>query len=170
MTNDREALWALLRTLNTTDGRLFACNCAEHILPIYHSCYPDDLRLLAALTTARAYARGTVTIDALQAAESAAEDAAWEAAVDDTLTNEAAPSVAAAVEACCAREVIDAITGALNGALEAVVIAAVGGDAANMMWTNQSQLLDPAVVAQYHSVEDAERAWHYQHAGRYRER
>jgi hypothetical protein len=64
------------------------------------------------------------------------KDAAWEASVDDTLVNEAAPSVAATVEACCAVEAIDAINGVLNGTLEAVVIAAVGGNAANTMWNN----------------------------------
>jgi hypothetical protein len=70
MTNDRNARWVLLRSLNATDGRLFACDCA---VSMYHHCYPDDPRLLAVLATARAYAHGTATIDALLAAGRAAE-------------------------------------------------------------------------------------------------
>jgi hypothetical protein len=167
MTNDTDALLGMLQTLNATDGRLFACDCAEHVLAIYQRCYPHDTRLQTALATARAYARGTAPASALLAAGRSAEDAAWEAAVDDSLTDEAAPSVAAMVEACCASDVIHAITGALYGALEAVVLAAVGGDAANTMWNNQAHLLDPTVVTRYRQAEDAERTWQYQHAGTY---
>lgn len=169
MSDDIDALWAMLRMLSPTDGRLFACDCAEHVLTLYHQAYPHDRRLQTTLATARAYARGQASADALLAAKRVAEDAAWEAAVDDALTNEAAPSVAATVEACCAVDVIQAITGTLNGALEAVVIAAVGGDAANTMWNNQAQLLHPEIVARYRQAEVDERIWQYQRAGRYLE-
>ena len=57
-------------------ARLFACDCAEHVLSLYEAKYPDDGRPRKAIETARRYAEGKDAVEEL-AAEGAA---AWAAA------------------------------------------------------------------------------------------
>jgi hypothetical protein len=67
-------------------ARLFACDCAEHVLSLYEAKYPDDDRPRKAIEVARRYAEGTATREELAAAraaawaaEGAAGAAAWAA-------------------------------------------------------------------------------------------
>jgi hypothetical protein len=81
-------------------ARLFACDCAEHVLYLYEAQYPDD-RPRKAIEVARRYAEGKAAVEeltdvrdaaeaaraaagaaAVDAAGVAAVDAAWAAAVD----------------------------------------------------------------------------------------
>ncbi len=61
----------------------FACDFAEHVLPIWYEYYPDDHRPREAIEAARKYVAGKIekaTLDrAMLAAWSEAERAAWEA-------------------------------------------------------------------------------------------
>ena len=61
-------------------ARLFACDCAERVLPLYETKYPDDTRPRHAIEVARRYAHGNATDEELAAAWDAAGDAAWAAA------------------------------------------------------------------------------------------
>ena len=79
----------LLAAVNIeTELRLFAADCAEHVLPIYEAAYPDDDRPRRAIEAARAFARGEIDEVAWDAARAVAVDAAlaaragWGAAVD----------------------------------------------------------------------------------------
>ena len=67
-------------------ARLYAADCAEHVLHIYESKYPDDNRPRKAIETARGHANGETTEEELAAARDAARDAAraaaWAAAWD----------------------------------------------------------------------------------------
>lgn len=67
-------------TWNERTARLFACDCAERVLPIYERDYPNDRRPRAAIETARRYANGEATRKELAAARDAAGDATWAAA------------------------------------------------------------------------------------------
>ncbi|HQK63115.1 MAG TPA: hypothetical protein PLV67_06010 [Methanofastidiosum sp.] len=60
-------------------ARLFACDCAEHVLHLYEKNCPNDTRPRKAIETARAYAEGKSTEEELAAAMAAAWDAAWAA-------------------------------------------------------------------------------------------
>ena len=65
------------------DFRLFACGCAESVLPIYEKHYPGDDRVKNCIEVAKRYAVGKATEeerDAARAAGAAARDAAWDAA------------------------------------------------------------------------------------------
>jgi len=62
---------------NDRNLRLFACWCAEQVLPIYERDYPNEKRQRQAIETARKFANGEATIEAL----AAARDAAWGAAL-----------------------------------------------------------------------------------------
>src|SRR3990167_6066256 len=64
---------------NEQSARLFAADCAEHVLPVWEA-YTDDDRPRLAIAAARAYARGEIGLEELDAARAAAEDAAWAAA------------------------------------------------------------------------------------------
>lgn len=79
-------------TWNERTARLFACDCAERVLPIYEREHPNDKRPRQAIKTARRYADGAATnkelytaYAAMNAARSArnatwsARDAAWAA-------------------------------------------------------------------------------------------
>ena len=69
-----------LDTWNERTARLFACDCAEHVLHIFHEKYPDDMRPDEAIETARRYAEGQATEQELEAAYRAAYSAAYRAA------------------------------------------------------------------------------------------
>ena len=60
--------------------RLFAADCAEHVLWIYERDYPNDDRPRKAVEAARAFARGEIDDAARAAPGDAAWDAAWDAA------------------------------------------------------------------------------------------
>jgi hypothetical protein len=73
----------LIRRIKEWDDRterLFACDCAAHILPIFEKKYPKDKRTREAIAVARRYANGKATKEELAAARAAARDAAWAAA------------------------------------------------------------------------------------------
>jgi hypothetical protein len=64
---------------NERTALLFACDCAERVLPIFEKEFPDDKRPRIAIETARQYANGKATTEELDAAWVAAWDAAWAA-------------------------------------------------------------------------------------------
>ncbi len=61
---------------------IWAADCAEHVLPLYGDQYPGDDRPRQAIDTARAWARGEVTVGAARAAALQAHSAARDA-IDD---------------------------------------------------------------------------------------
>jgi len=69
-----------LDTWNERIARLFAADCAEHVLPIFEKAYPTDDRPRRAIEAARAYANGSIDAVSLTVASDAASDAAWAAA------------------------------------------------------------------------------------------
>ena len=69
-------------TWNDSVARLFAADCAEHVLRFYEEKYPNEKRPRQAIETARRFARGKATREELDAARDAAWDAAWDAARD----------------------------------------------------------------------------------------
>ena len=75
-------LVARVDTWNEKTQRLFAVDCAEHVLPIFENARPGDMRPRKAVEAARAYARGEINKVALAAAAAAAWAAARTAAAD----------------------------------------------------------------------------------------
>ena len=75
-----------VETWNETTARLFAADCAEHVLPLFEKYRPDDDRPRKAIEAARAFASGQITRSEMAAAGAAAgaaaRDAAWAAARD----------------------------------------------------------------------------------------
>ena len=76
-----DALWALQITTQpiNKEARLFAADCAEHVLPLFETLYPSDNRPRLAITAARQYANGEITLEQLRAARNSAWAAAWDA-------------------------------------------------------------------------------------------
>ena len=69
-----------LRTVEATPeferfSRLLACDFAEHVLPLFESKFPGDLRPRHAIETSRRYANGDATDDELADARAAVADA-----------------------------------------------------------------------------------------------
>jgi len=86
----------LLEKMNLLDdraARLFTCDCAERVLPIFEKEYPDDDRPRKAIAVARLYADGKATQEELDAAC----DAAWAAACAATCHSAWAAARAAAL-------------------------------------------------------------------------
>ena len=85
----RARLLRRVETWTERTARLFAADCAEHILHIFETEYPDDDRPRNAIQAARDYANGLITESELEemwyaswyasAAEYAAASAAWSA-------------------------------------------------------------------------------------------
>ena len=77
--------------LTEQEQRLIAADFAEHVLPLFEAKYPDDDRPRKAIDAARAFVRGEITKEQLDAARAAswaasraaardaARDAAWAA-------------------------------------------------------------------------------------------
>jgi len=101
-----------LKTWNERTARLFAADCAEHVLYIYEKLN-DSKAPAHAIQEARDYANGLITLGemaaASEAASEAAMDAAWEAARDAA---------------------VDAAWAAARDAARAAAWAAAGDDAA----------------------------------------
>ena len=57
---------------NERTARLFACDCAERVLPIFEKEYPDNKRPRNAIEVARKFANGDATQEELAAARAAA--------------------------------------------------------------------------------------------------
>jgi hypothetical protein len=74
----RARLLRRFETWNERTARLFACDCAERVLPIYERDYPNEGRPRMAIEMARRFAKGNATRKEL----AAARDAAWDAARD----------------------------------------------------------------------------------------
>ena len=64
---------------NETTARLFACDCAEHVLPIYKKDYPDDETLDIVIYVSRCYALGGADENELNAAKDAVKTVALNA-------------------------------------------------------------------------------------------
>ena len=87
-----KSCWQEARLLRCYEGwneraaRLWACECAGHVLHIFEKAYPDDKRPRRVIETARRYALGAATDEELAAAGAAwaaawaARTAAWAAA------------------------------------------------------------------------------------------
>ena len=78
----RARLLRCLSTWNEVSARLFACDCAEHVLPLFEHRVPGDDRVRRCIEVARRYACIKATSEELAAARAAARDAAWDAAGD----------------------------------------------------------------------------------------
>jgi hypothetical protein len=109
--------------------RLWACGCAERVLPIYERERPGDLRPRQAVEVARRYARGEATLEELDAARDAAvcadRAAAWAASY-------AASYAAVAAAGDAARDAARAASYAASAAARAATDAAWG--AARAAW------------------------------------
>ena len=79
-----DALWALVavpeheKPLRDRLARVFACDCAERVLPIFEREFPNDARPRTAIAVARRFAVGDAT-EAERAAAGAAAGAAADA-------------------------------------------------------------------------------------------
>jgi len=92
----------LIRRLDTWSertARLFAADCAEHVLDALEDRYPSDPRSRNAIAVARRFANGQATQDELAAARDAAWAAAWAAAWDAARAAARAAAWAAARDA-----------------------------------------------------------------------
>ena len=65
---------------NERTAHLFAADCAERVLPIYETQFPDDDRPARAIEAARLFANGGITVKQMAAARPAARAAARAAA------------------------------------------------------------------------------------------
>ena len=65
---------------NERTARLFACDCADHVLPIYEKAYPNDTRVRDCIAVVRRYADGAATESELATAAAHAYAAAYAAA------------------------------------------------------------------------------------------
>ena len=124
-------------------ARLFACDCAEHVLYLYERDYPEDMRPRNAIETARRYASGQATKEELSAARAAACDATREAARDAARN----AAWAAACDAACAADGAAVCDAAWAAACAAVCDAA---------WAAACAAAGHAACA---AAWDAERKW-----------
>ena len=107
----RKAMLVKKLPWNAKIARLFAADCAEHVLPLFEKEHPKDHRPRLAIQAARRFIRGKVTRKELYAAKDAARAAAW-----------------AARDAACA-----AAVGARDATWAACAAGAAGGDG-EMKW------------------------------------
>ena len=97
MTGLDDTLWALRAVSKEQEperdliARLFACDCAEHVLPIFENKYPEDKRVCLCIEASRKFAYGQITAQELTAA--------WEAAREARFAAVALADAAAAVRA-----------------------------------------------------------------------
>ena len=103
--------------------RLFACDCAERVMPIFERQRPNDERPRRCIAVSRLFADGLATSEELTAAGTAARAAAWAAA-------EAATGAAARAASGAAWAAVEAAAGAAAGAAAEDAAGAAAGAAA----------------------------------------
>ena len=146
-----DALWALSAIRDAKTPRLWACDCAERVLPIFESDRPGDLRPRDAIRASRRYARGEIGA----AARDAAEVAAWDVAGDVWGAADGAAAGAAAWDAAgdAARAAAgDAARAAARAAAGAAARDAAGNAAGAAAWA-------AAGAAARAAARDAEEEW-----------
>ncbi len=98
-----DTLWVLAHACGEEGqkvARAFGADCAERVLPIFEKEHPDDDRPRKAIEAARAFNRGEITAEELEAAATAARSAAaWSAADAAWSATAVALSAVAAVAA-----------------------------------------------------------------------
>ena len=129
MTRDRRFV-AVHRggTLDSAHHRLlasWAADCAEHVLPLFTSRYPDDDRPRLAIGAAREWAEGEITVGSAREAAFQAHAAAREAS-DDA----ARAAARASGQAVSTPHMADHSLGAAAYAVKAVKLASSARDAA----------------------------------------
>lgn len=73
-----DAIWALCSIEGADrEVRLFACDCAERVLPIHEAEYPEDMRPRNTIEVARRYANGDANEKDLAVARAASSWAGW---------------------------------------------------------------------------------------------
>jgi len=139
----------LVQETSWTDrtARLFAADCAEHVLHLWAQKFPKDSRPQHAIEMARRFTRGECTDVELSAAGAAAGDAAWAAA------RAAAGAARAAWDAAGAAR-------AARAAWDAAGAAAGAAGAARAAW-------DAARDAAFDAAREAERKWQTRRLLRY---
>ena len=151
--------------LGDRELRLFAADCAEHVLKHFENKYPDDKRPREAIKAARRYARrpSARNRELMTAAGAAAGAAEWDAA--GAAAGDAAWTAARAAEWAAARAAEwDAARAAAGDAAWAAAWAAAG-DAA---WTAAGAAAGAAAGdAAWAAAGDAERSWQAKRLARY---
>ena len=127
-----------LDDLTEQEQRLIAADFAEHVLPLFEADYPDDDRPRKAIEAARAFVRGQITIEQLEAAR----DAAW-AAASAAASAAARDAALAATRDAALAAARDAAWAAAGDAARAAARAAAGD--AERAW--QQQRIDAVVAA-----------------------
>ena len=129
-----DVLWALYNAVAGGDKilRLWAADCAEHVLPIYEKKYPKDKRPADAIKAARQFARGEITEVASDAASATADDAAIAAAdaAAIAVASYAANSAADAAASYAANSAADAAASYEARYAESYAVDAAASDAA----------------------------------------
>ena len=110
-------------TWNKRTQRLFACDCAKRVMPIFERQRPNDERPRRCIAVSRLFADGLATSEELTAAGTAARAAAWAAA-------EAATGAAARAASGAAWAAVEAAAGAAAGAAAEDAAGAAAGAAA----------------------------------------
>ena len=127
-----DTLWALDKVVAGGDKilLLWACDCADHVLPIYEKHYPNDLRVRQCIITTRAFANGTATLGDLDAAW----NAAWDAARAARAAARAAWTAWAAADTAWDAARVAAWDAAQVAAWDARAAAGAAGAAAEEQW------------------------------------
>jgi len=134
----QDRFWAILKHgfLSDRDLRLFACDCAEHVLHFFEKKFPVDKRPRECIEVARRFVMGEATADEMDAAGNAARDAgdaAWDAgnAARDAAWDAGDAAWAAGNAAWAAR---DAAGDAARDAAGNAARDAAGNAAGNAAW------------------------------------
>jgi len=144
-------------TWNEKTARLFAADCAEHVLHLFESRYPDDKRPRNVIGATRDYAHGRISHDDMIAVWTASKNAAGRAEdAEDTAKIAAFAAAAAALDTSCAAAKAAAWTASRAAAWDA---SGAAWDASGVAWGAESDAWDAAW--------DAERQWQTQQLLKY---
>ncbi len=150
-----DVLWALDNAVDGGDKicRLWAADCAEHVLPAFLKEQPNDTRPADAIKAVRQFARGEITAAARAAAGAAAWDAAmgvaWEEAWDAAGDAAWAAARAVARAAAAARAAARAASGAAAGA---AALAAAWDAAMGAAWAAEEKWQTDRLIAYLNDV------------------
>jgi hypothetical protein len=139
-------------------ARLFAADCAEHVLHLFETEFPEDDRPRRAIEAARAYANGEIGEEELRAARAAARAAL--AARPGTVTlNDIAVDAAVRAARYAAEDAAEAWYAAWAAAEDAAEAWAAARDAARYAAEDAAAARDAARYAAEDAAEARVAAW-----------
>lgn len=159
-------LLALIDRMTEEQRRLFACDCAEHVIHWYEQTYPEIESPRLEIEIARQYANGEASIEDLRGAKNGIEVTAYNAQYQGTNAAGAAIGVVEANLYCQAKGEmpIEDVAFIVEAAQQTVEIAVDGGVAFDLIRSDGEAAVSAEKLQRLYAARTEQEKWQIERA------